>query len=295
MQHWYPYASRTSWFATAVIVLLALASGCDPGDGRRAAAALAVTAGWERVEVEGRVFVLHGWLKRGTADRLHVYIEGDGRAFVNPWTPSSDPTPLNPMGLKLALADPAPSVLYLGRPCQYVTPDSWRNCTFEYWTTARYAPEVVEDMNTALDRGKALARAKCLALAGFSGGGGLAVLLAARRDDVDAIVTVAGNLDHTTWTTWHALTPLKGSLNPADAAMAVADIAQTHFVGQADKVMPASVAQAYRKRLPEATPCRIVPVPGAGHDFPWERVWPALLQQHAPDSWNRTGEGCHGD
>ncbi len=48
-----------------------------------------------------------------------VYIEGDGRAYVNRRTPSNDPTPGNPMALRLALADPSLRVLYLGRPCQY--------------------------------------------------------------------------------------------------------------------------------------------------------------------------------
>jgi hypothetical protein len=45
----------------------------------------------------------------------------------------------------------------------------------------------------------------------------VASLVAARRHDVVRLVTVAGNLDHLAWTTLHGVSPLTGSLNPADA------------------------------------------------------------------------------
>jgi len=38
---------------------------------------------------------------------LRVYIEGDGHAWENRNTPSTDPTPLNPISFQLALADPS--------------------------------------------------------------------------------------------------------------------------------------------------------------------------------------------
>lgn len=55
-----------------------------------------------------------------------------------------------------------------------------------------------------------------LTLVGYSGGAAVAALLATRRNDVARLVTVDGNLDHRAWTAHHRVTPLTGSLNPAE-------------------------------------------------------------------------------
>jgi len=49
-------------------------------------------------------------------------------------------------------------------------------------------------------------------LIGYSGGGATAALIAARRDDISRLITVAGNLDHDKWTQLHTITPLTHSL-----------------------------------------------------------------------------------
>lgn len=46
----------------------------------------------------------------GAVNTLTIHIEGDGLAWINSSTPSSDPTPTNPLALRLALLDTAPSV-----------------------------------------------------------------------------------------------------------------------------------------------------------------------------------------
>jgi hypothetical protein len=40
-----------------------------------------------------------------SGDTIRVYIEGDGSAWLNSQFPSEDPTPSNPMALRLAVAD----------------------------------------------------------------------------------------------------------------------------------------------------------------------------------------------
>src|SRR5689334_2705067 len=45
---------------------------------------------------------------------LHVYIEGDGQPFLSPTAVALDPTPREPLMLRLMALDPARS-LYLGR------------------------------------------------------------------------------------------------------------------------------------------------------------------------------------
>ena len=49
-------------------------------------------------------------------------------------------------------------------------------------------------------------------LVGYSGGGAIAVLLAARRLDVAGVITVSADLDLAYWTQRDGLAPLSGSL-----------------------------------------------------------------------------------
>ena len=85
-----------------------------------------------------------------------------------------------------------------------------------YWTTHRFAPEVIRASDLALDRLKTLFGAQRLVLVGYSGGAAVALLVAARRHDMGQIITVAGNLDHQAWTHYHHVQALSGSLNPVD-------------------------------------------------------------------------------
>jgi hypothetical protein len=93
----------------------------------------------------------------------------------------ANPTPTEPVALAMADADPAPAVLYLGRPCQYLEAAELAACSPEYWTNSRFAPEVVTAYMAFLDRYKESSGASRLRLFGYSGGGVLATLLAARR------------------------------------------------------------------------------------------------------------------
>jgi hypothetical protein len=49
---------------------------------------------------------------------LTVYIEGDGFAWLSRSQASYDPSPLNPVGLELALRHPLGESAYLARTCQ---------------------------------------------------------------------------------------------------------------------------------------------------------------------------------
>ncbi len=73
-----------------------------------------------------------------------------------------------------------------------------------------------------------------LTLVSYSGGGAVATLVAARRNDVHNLVTVAGVLDHELWTRNHHLSPSTGSLNLADVWPGLTNIAQSQDVGLAD-------------------------------------------------------------
>ncbi|MEZ4694464.1 MAG: hypothetical protein R2837_10880 [Aliarcobacter sp.] len=52
------------------------------------------------------------------------------------------------------------------------------------------------------------------------------LLLSAYRNDIDSLITVAGNLDIEKWTTMYNLSKLDGSLNPADFSKKLENIKQ---------------------------------------------------------------------
>jgi len=262
----------------AVILLTALTACASAQSRREAAAELVDKAGWSREILDGGSFELFAaWKPTSPGRTLAVYLEGDGFAYVDAHHPSSDPTPTDPLALRLALADTrAVSVAYLGRPCQYVMPTHGRGCGVGLWTARRYAPEVIDASSRALDQLKARTGAVRLVLVGYSGGGALAALLAERRADVAGLVTVAANLDLAYWTRRDGLSPLAGSLDPAEEAVKLANLPQIHFAGGRDHVVGADVAQAFLGRLPPGAPARLQVEPEADHHCCWVENWPRL-------------------
>jgi hypothetical protein len=258
-----------------------LLSGCStPSLTERRALAdeLAAAHGWQHATLVTGPFVLAAWLAptRGS-DQLTIFIEGDGNAWATRRRPSSNPTPRSPAGLKLALAHPGGNVAYLARPCQYVTVAEQRGCGIAIWTRERFSKAVVDATDQAVSMLKSRRPARRLTLVGYSGGGTVAALVAARRADVDQLVTVASPLDHQQWTNAKHLSPLTGSLNPADHWSGLVDVPQIHFVGLADKVVDASSAESYRSRFPESEHIRIERMEGFDHRCCWVNAWPTLV------------------
>ena len=174
--------------------------------------------------------------------QLVVYIEGDGNAWRRRSEISDDPTPQDPVGLRLALRDPAAGVLYLARPCQFLGKESVDDCPSSLWTTARYSLEVVAAIDHAITAAK-VSPGNRIGLVGFSGGGVIATLLAARRPDVDALVTVASPLDTVAWTDHHRVSALELSLNPLESEPPSAQARVIHFHGGRDQTVPPKVIE----------------------------------------------------
>ena len=208
---------------------------------------------------------------------LTVYIEGDGRAWLDRWTPSANPTPERPVGLRLALSDPSTKILYIGRPCQYLSAQETAKCDMRYWTSHRYAPEVVAALSQAIDKHKTDSGA-AIELIGYSGGGVLAALIAARRTDVRRIVTIAANLDLSVWTRTLGVDSMVNSLDPAAEADRIEAIAQYHLAGASDEAVPPSVVRSYMAGGARVGPRRAMEiVPGYDHDCCWHRDWRARI------------------
>ncbi len=207
-----------------------------------------------------------------------IYIEGG--TYPMAYNRSYNPTPTDPVALRLAAQDPSPNVIYLARPCQYTTWDKEDVCPYEYYNNKRFAPDVIETYNQAIDNVKRFHRLPDeINLVGFNGGATIAAILAAERKDVVSLRTVAGNLDHRVFTDIHEREPFEGSLNAVDFAPALMDMPQHHFIGQNDTYMPPAVFHSYAKAMQDSRCLNYTLVKDARPQEGWVEQWQALLKE----------------
>ncbi len=269
----------------AILCLCLLMGGCAIQGRQRHGPDLVSAAGWQWLTIPAGLFDLAAASRPAqgpiTAEApLVVYIEGDGLAYLSATRPAQDPTPVDPVALRMALVHPGDGpVAWLARPCQYMTIRP--PCVPAYWTDARWASEVVDSAGLALDQLKRDTGAAKLVLVGYSGGGALAALLAERRHDVVALVTVAANLDLDSWVRAHDLAPLARSLNPAAVAAALAALPQIHISGGRDTVVGRDVLQAFMDRLPTTALVRVLDIADQDHGGGWADIWSTLSRRAA--------------
>ena len=261
--------------------MLLIVSGCthlSPESRRDIADKLVQNAGWQQSTLTTHYFSHQVYFPQlSQHESLVIYLEGDGFAWLSRYKASSDPTPLNPVGLRLAIADSRKNIAYLARPCQYLKS---KRCESRYWTTARFSEEVVTSSDEAISILKKQAGAKTITLIGYSGGGAIAAFVAARRNDVVSLVTIAGNLDHEKWTKWHSVSPLTDSLNPAEHWQALLDVPQHHFIGGKDEIVPPMITASFLNKFPANKSPSVIVIENNGHECCWSQQWPRLLQKH---------------
>lgn len=269
--------------ALTLALVLSTLAGCTniptALERREKAAALAAPHGWKQETLRAGKFDLSSYQpERMTADsELTIYIEGDGLAWISQRHPSTDPSPLNPLALRLALAQPAGNAAYLARPCQLLQAGD-SPCNSRYWTGDRFAPEVIDASDIAINQLKARFGAKKLNLIGYSGGAAIAALVAARRHDVSRLVSIAGNLDTSGWTHLHHLTPLHGSINPIDHVQDLRSTPQLHFSGAKDQNIPPALTEGFANLFPSANRPYVHVEPDFDHECCWVEAWPRLWE-----------------
>jgi hypothetical protein len=266
---------------TAGFMVTAVLTGCATIEtqkiGRDEMFQTAVREGFKKQYLSAPPFVLTAYHKRsGASDTLVVYIEGDGYAWVSRTMLSDDPTPKHPLAFFLASEDRSPNVLYLARPGQFLVVGS-PQVDQVYWTSKRYSEEVIQSTNAAIDQIKRSSGASKVSMIGYSGGAAVAVLVAARRNDVVALRTVAGNLAPEVFNREHHLSPLSGSLNPVAVAPAVQGISQRHFIGREDVIVTKAVTEAFLDAEGDVSHKSITEVDGADHLNGWAGRWNEFL------------------
>lgn len=208
------------------------------------------------------------------AESITIYIEGDGRAWLNKSTPSADPSPRNYLVVDLAVADTKPAI-YLARPCQYKQMTDTKACNNSMWTSQRFSRAVIDSYSHALEELKHDYQNKHFKLVGYSGGAAVAMALAGERSDISDVVTLAGNIDPNAWIKLHSLTPLGNLVDPVSYADALAKIPQRHFVGRWDTVVPASLVRGFIQNAGAAC-ADVVEIP-ATHENGWGAVTQLML------------------
>jgi dienelactone hydrolase len=277
--------TKAALIGAAFLLVAAGCAGPQPasfGGSRERVEDWASLRGFEPAVIDSGGFALFSLLRqRAAAATLPIYIEGDGAAWPTAFQPPRDPTPLQPVSLVLADRDPSAAVAYLGRPCQYLDEAARSRCDSAYWTERRFAPEVIAAFDVAVTRLKVRSGAQRVRLIGYSGGGVIAALLATRRSDVDALMTVAAPLALGGWTAAQGLSPLAGSLDPLAQKPASALTSAIHFVGADDAIVPPDIVA----RFVRARGGRLEVVAGFNHNCCWTRDWPLLLRRvHTQES-----------
>lgn len=263
-------------------VLLSGCLGLSPASRTTHADDIAAKSGLVRTDITAPPFVLAQWARITDPTKpIHLYIEGDGRAWLSRREPSLNPTPSDPVALKLAAADPWANIVYIARPCQFVplkTPGN--DCSVRDWTSDRFAPRVMGAYQAALDQLHGRYKAP-FHLIGYSGGAYIALIMAGTRSDILTVRTVAGNIDNVAFTTFHHVSPMPNTVSLSPYFSKLSRIPQRHFVGGDDEQVPRNIVDSYRSSLPSQN-CVIVDIiSSVDHHDGWTDHWPSLMDRPA--------------
>lgn len=202
----------------------------------------------ERVNDSGS-YPLYSWERmRDKKEKAVIYISG------------GDET--NPVGLHLASRDRTRNVAFLAQPCQYGTDDG-DNCETGFYQKG--GAEALAAFNAVLDEMALRYRLTGYDLVGYGSGGNIAALLAADRDDVLSLRSVAANL-----------TPSEG-LSATAIAPKLADMPQHHFIGAADGIGTPESYHFFRQAMGPSECTHYTVVQDADHERGWVEDWPTLL------------------
>jgi len=263
-------------YYTIILIVTLLSSGCmsklSPKIRQHTADTVAQAGNLAQQKIATDDFLLTTYQRfDSTANnkQMVVYIEGDGMAWISRDQLSNNPTPIQPIALKLASIDTNANVLYIARPCQYLWPQTMNSCSSKYWSDKRGSQEAIDSINQAISIVKNRENIALVKLVGYSGGGGIAALITAKRDDVNQLITVSGNLNYKLFTQIHNLSPMNSSIDPITVAKQISLIPQIHYVGADDKIVPKQIALSFSDK--------VMVINNVSHDN-WPDKWEQILR-----------------
>jgi hypothetical protein len=250
---------------------------------------LAKIHGFTKQLIRGGDFQLTTYQKILEPNQDYVfYIEGDGRPIIKGQFISDDPTPKAQTLFNLASIDTRPNIIYMARPCQYTPKNLNPKCyNSKYWTDLRMGSEVTLAMFDAIET---ISDKHNYSLIGYSGGGGMAILIARNNPKVKDIITIAGNLDINAFNNYHKVKPklagldpipMNGSLNPIDYAKETKNITQLHLVGEKDIIVPEFIALNFTKAS-NSNYVKYKVIPNVSHRYGWNKIWSKILTNVTP-------------
>jgi len=210
-----------------------------------------------------------------------VFIEGDGQPWLRPDRIAFEPTPEEPLLLRWFLSADFPAV-YLGRPCYFALDDD--QCSAYWYTHGRYSERVVSSLVQAL---KQQATNRHIILVGHSGGGTLAMLMAEKLPNVEAVVTIAANLQVNKWAEYHHYSKLQGSLDPNLRKPLPAHIQQLHMYSPFDEVIRSEWIKAFSEKQANSV---LVELPVDGHNLAWLPFYSEFRKALSFIDENKTGK-----
>ena len=219
-----------------------------------------------------------------TYERIHnqggqaiVYIEGESRGSINSHTTRYNPTPLNPVALKMAVQDKSKNLIYISVPCANFTLDRIQACNQKYFKTHRFAPEVIASYNQVLDYYRKRYDIKGFHLVGFSGGGVVATLLAQQQPDILTLRTIAAPLDTQIAQRLSQTNSFSHSQNPSSDPFTLGVLPQHHFLGDKDEFVTPVILSSFLQEMGPSRCVRTSLISGPTHRDGWDERWPELM------------------
>lgn len=267
----------------AGLFLAGLLSACatDQADhmSRRVTAdAYAYAAGFDKINFPHLSLPIVGFQKGEPSQRIVIVVEGDGASWDSRRRVSANPTPRQFVGLKIASSIKNAQVIYLGRPCQYVTVAELKSCSTSHWSERRFSIEVMDRYSEVIEALIAEYPADRIEIAGYSGGGVIAAVQAARIKEITRLTTIAAPLDTEAWVSHHGVSPLDDPVDGMSHLSDLCPIQQTHFYGGADNIVPLASSEAFKIKMRNCQDTRFVLAVGKDHGCCWTTHGSELVQ-----------------
>ncbi len=255
---------RLKLLSLALIIFL---SGCAQVDVQRNGLVHELGKNSFEEIVDDTVLPIKAWYRIGnTKTQVHIYIEGDGHAWNGRGRPSLNPTPENPVALKLALGDLNDNVIYIARPCQFITLPA-EKCHYTVWTSERYSDYQVEAIRGVVEG--IIDPAQPAVLIGFSGGAYIARSLASGFENIAGIITVAGNINLEAFARYHHI-PQPDSSVLSDSFFR---FPQFYLTGENDRIISPQLTQDILKNYPANACYEHKTLRATDHSGPWYIPW----------------------